>query len=302
MQRLVALVLVLVGCASHEPARIAIPSDEARCSTCHAHEVEEWRGSQHHAAFTSPDFRASWQSEPRAYCVDCHAPRHALGAAGLQAGVGCADCHEGLANHPARPATTRSCAGCHDFPVPNERAILQATAREHAASDYAAVPCAGCHAPTRDGRRDHRFASSRDPAKLAAALAVTPLGFDGTQVSVALQARGVGHKFPTGDLYRRITVLLTATRGGRIVCDRTVYLQRDWDEHRRSLRAHDEESFATDTRLGSSPLRIDAVCTEAPDRVRVNVDYARGASAHGDAFVAFEELALLDVSFDVHAP
>jgi hypothetical protein len=164
------------------------------------------------------------------------------------------------------------------------------------------VPCEDCHAPKHDGRRDHAFASSRDHAKLAAALGVTPLGFDGARVSVALQTRGVGHRFPTGDLYRRVTVLLTGTRGGRIVCDRTVHLQRDWDEHRRSLQAHDDESFAADTRLGAAPLRIDAACTEAPDRVRVNVDYARGASAHGDAFVAFEELPLLDVSFDVSAP
>ena len=292
--------LALVGC--HEPARASLASDESRCQSCHAPEVAEWRSSLHHAAFTSPDFRASWQSEPRDYCVDCHAPRRALGPAGLEAGVGCADCHDGLATHPARHATTRSCNPCHDFPVPNERAVLQATAREHAASDYATVPCADCHAPKRDGHRDHRFESSRDPAKLAAALRVTPLGFDGTRVSVALRTHGVGHQFPTGDLYRRVTVLVTATHAGRIVCDRTVTLQRDWDEHRRSLRAHDEESFAGDTRLGAAPLRIDAPCTEAPDRLRVNVDYARGASAHGDAFVAFEEVPLLDLSFAVGAP
>lgn len=233
----------------------------------------------HHAAFTSQDFRASWQSEPRDYCVDCHAPRHGRGAAGLEAGVACADCHDGLATHPARPATTRSCVPCHDFPVPYERAALQTTAREHAASDYANVPCAACHAPQRGNHRDHRF--GRDPGRLAGALLVTPLGFDGAQVSVSMQTRGVGHRFPTGDLYRRVTVQLTGSRGGRIVCDRTSYLQRDWDEHRRSLQAHDDESFAEDTRLGSDPRRIDAPCTEPPDLLRVTVDYARGASAHG---------------------
>ncbi len=284
-------------------SRIETTSEDERCAGCHAAQTAEWRESMHHASFTSRDFQASWQHEPREYCIDCHAPRRALGAIGLQAGVGCVECHDGLAEHllaPTRAPTTRSCVPCHDFPVPNQQALLQTTGREHAASDFANVECADCHAPRRGDHRDHRFASSRDPERLAAAVAVAPLGFDGQQISVELRTRGVGHRFPTGDIFRRVTVQVTGTTPqGRIVCDHSVSLSRDWAEHRRSLLAGDAESFDGDTRLGSDPLRIDAACVDAPTQIRVTVDYARGAAAHGDGFTAFAELALIDVAFDV---
>lgn len=298
-----AALLLCLGCspASAPPRAAEVSTEEVSCAGCHAVEVREWSDSMHHASFASADFQASFRAEPRAYCADCHAPRRALGPAGQAVGIGCLECHAGASAHaraPQRRAGTSSCAPCHDFPVPGQRAILQATAREHAESDYAEVACASCHMPTRAGHRDHRFAASRDPALLAAALRVIPRGYDGAKVQVELASQGVGHRFPTGDIFRRLTVTLSATdASGRIVCDRVVYLNRDWNEHTRSLRERDDESFAADSRLGREPLLLDAPCVATPTRLRVNVDYARGAAAHGESFTAFDELELIDVSF-----
>lgn len=304
MRGLWVLLLLLVSCAGPAPAQRAVArTEETTCAGCHAAETREWSESMHHAAFTSADFQASWRGEPRAYCIDCHAPRRALGVAGTQVGIGCAECHGELEAHLSAPThhpTTKSCAPCHDFPVPNNFAVLQMTEQEHAASEFANVGCAECHLPKQAGHRDHRFASSRDRQRLADALSVAPLGHDAEHVEVELRTRGVGHRFPTGDLYRRVTVTLTATDAAEhIVCDRVVTLSRDWPEHERSIRARDAESFAGDTRLGPEPMRIAVPCAAAPIRLRVHVDYARGAAAHGDAFVAFEEIELLDLSFEL---
>jgi hypothetical protein len=109
-----------------------------------------------------------------------------------------------------------ACASCHEFSFPDperrvRRELMQSTASEHRASPFAHTACAGCHMPRvadAPGRahRSHRFAASRDAAFLRSAARVTATRLADGVVEVRIAANGVGHAFPTGDLFRRIEV------------------------------------------------------------------------------------------------
>src|SRR5574343_638477 len=44
------------------------------CEGCHAEIAAEWRGSEHHTAFTDPVFQRAYGVEPLPFCRRCHAP------------------------------------------------------------------------------------------------------------------------------------------------------------------------------------------------------------------------------------
>ncbi len=249
----------------------------------------------HHASFSSPDFQRSYRAEPRPYCVACHAP-----LASAADGVGCVACHVVAPGHTAATnrtqATTKGCAGCHDFDVPGSSAILQGTEREHRLSAFASTSCEACHmAALGGGRRDHRFDVSRNPRVLGNAIRVQYAHwYDGALV-VALVSHGVGHRFPTGDIFRRLTVTVTAydATGGLTAAD-TFHLHRDWDGHRGSVSAKRAESLEDDTRLTDAPRELRVRADREPARVHVTVEYERGAGADGELFDAFDTLEILD--------
>jgi hypothetical protein len=259
----------------------------------------------HHASFTSQDFQRSYRAEPRAYCADCHAPlRLEDGTRDATSGIGCASCHDVTEGHlehgvsaPRPHVTTRACRGCHDFDVPGAPgAILQSTAREQAATSFASMTCDGCHmAAAAPGRRDHRFAVARNAALLGRALAVSPARVDAGGVVVQLATHGVGHRFPTGDLYRRLTVSLTAYDDrGALVAGDTFHLGRDWDAHRASLGSHLPEAVGADSRLSETARDFRIACAKAPARVHLTVVYERGVAAAGAFFEAFDRIEILD--------
>ena len=295
--------LLVAACARPvAPEARPTPGAEGSCGTCHADEVADWEGSMHHASFTSEDFQRSYRAEPRAYCVDCHAPvRMPSGARDLGAGIGCTTCHAVADEHLTRAtgvrarAATKPCAGCHDFDAPGTAAVLQSTAREHAMSRFASVPCASCHMPERvGGHRDHRFLVSRDPAFLARAIRIEGARIEGSEVVVRVASRGVGHRFPTGDIYRRLTVTLTAyDTDDALVAGETAHFHRDWDAHRAALSSRRPETLE-DLRLENAPREVRAPFARAPARVHVTVDYARGAGGDGEHFEAFETLPIFD--------
>jgi hypothetical protein len=157
--------------------------------------------------------------------------------------------------------------------------MLQATAREHAESPFAATRCSECH-------RGHRF-SVRE--LLPAALGVGPLRVSRDEAVVTLAANHVGHRFPTGDLFRSMTVTLTAYDAkGTLVAGDTFRLSRDWEAH----RARRSEN---DTRLGAEPREFRIPVTSAPARVHLTVDYTRGAGETGPTGASdFETITLVD--------
>lgn len=155
-------------------------------------------------------------------------------------GVGCAACHlrgdtlisrarpsrQARAAHPIeadpRLGAPEDCGRCHDFPFqdhsPPEGAPagaftlseepLQDTLDEWRSSEAAAAGrgCVDCHMAD----AGHTFPGGHDTRLLQGALAVEVQALAPLEVEVRLRARGVGHRAPTGDPFRRLMVLLCA--------------------------------------------------------------------------------------------
>ena len=227
----------------HEDAAVS----NARCESCHTEIAAEWRESQHRAAFRDPSFARAFLREPLPFCQGCHAPEGNTAARPSRAvadmGVACVTCHvvggrilaaaratgeaaDGTAGAKKAPheivrsasfGSDRACAGCHEFSFPDGRAAMQSTITEHRASATAGAPCSGCHMPRSRGEgdapphRSHGFAASHDTARLRSAIGVDATRTAPRVVRVTLTPRGVGHAFPTGDLFRRLAVYATTT-------------------------------------------------------------------------------------------
>lgn len=210
---------------------------EARCIACHDDVAAEHRSSLHREAWTHPAFQRAFAIERSSFCQGCHAPEAPadqpvparLGAVG----VGCVTCHvrngvvlaaplraghdlDRMAPHDVtrdeRFGGPLACAKCHEFAFPrapgrDPNALMQLTLEEHARSPYAAFGCADCHMRRVDGQhRDHAFAASRDPDMLRRAVNVSASRLGPTSIRIVLSPGEVGHAFPTGDLFRRLTV------------------------------------------------------------------------------------------------
>ncbi len=242
----------------------------------------------HHASFTSPDFQASYREEPLAFCLGCHAPRAPA------AGVGCESCHPHAGAHAldrAVAATTTPCAPCHDFPSPiANTAFLQTTEQEHRVGRHRDVACVDCHmvrGPA--GERDHGFSVSRNLALLSRAIEVAPPRVDARGITVTLSAVGVGHRFPTGDIFRQLLVRSwVEDEAGRILAEREVALHRDWRAQREGRPERD------DTRLGDEPFEVALPPVgRSARRVLVQVHYQRGFEARGGDLSLFSSDAIL---------
>jgi hypothetical protein len=250
-------------------------------------------------------------------------------------GVGCITCHragdEVLAAPDARGASgaphgllrsaafggPQACASCHEFAFPGaapgggaER--MQTTVREHASSAHAETACASCHMPEvpsgvgegggeggeRGARhRSHAFGSSRTEGAQARAIEVEARR-QGDTVHVELRAPGVGHAFPTGDLFRRMVVRAEVVgEEGRLLAERQRYIARHWGRERdvahRVLVADDRPNApALAGRPARVTLEMGAEARGYP--VRVSVTYQRIAhpaeGRPGDAVVESEAL------------
>jgi hypothetical protein len=176
---------------------------------------------------------------------------------------------------------------------------MQLTASEHASSPYAAIACAGCHMPfTGEGaarHRSHAFAS-RAPEAQRRALDVRATRRGGA-VELTLAAGGVGHAFPTGDLFRRLEVAAEVTGAdGALIVSQSRYLGRHFrqeiapDGHRARTTAADDRPGAP--ALGGAPVTVvfdfgDAACGLP---VEVRVAYQRVAHT----IDGFESRAVVD--------
>lgn len=224
------------GCAT--PAVSTTSGVRNECSSCHVAEAAEWASSLHRASFTDADFQRAFAREPLAFCEGCHAPR------AREEGVTCIHCHETQLTASRGHAPTRAvpCARCHEFDFPDAPLAMQSTASENAAMGGRA--CAECHLPQRGGHRDHRFAVTRDPAMLRAALAPPTMRREGATLVLVLESRGVGHALPTGDLFRRLRVTYwTEDRAGAVLEYEERLLHKHFGRH------HGEADRVVDTRL-----------------------------------------------------
>ena len=203
-------------------------------------------------------------------------------AAAAELGVACVTCHvvgdQVLAtNGPARGAaphaltrsaelgTSQACAGCHEFAFPdatlrNRPELMQSTLREHALSSARDVPCASCHLPfVGEGsarHRSHAFRGGHDPELVKGAVRVHAERVGANRVRLSLSAQGIGHAFPTGDLFRRLEVSAEATGSDyQVTTSARRYLARHWTEQRKLSTA--VRSATHDDRVTASPLELE---------------------------------------------
>ncbi|APR80051.1 Cytochrome C553 [Minicystis rosea] len=265
------------------PRHASAAAENARCESCHADIAAEWRASLHRKAHTDPAYQRALAIEPLAFCRGCHAPEADpsrdpppdLG----NIGVGCVTCHSTSSGVLAAPragsesaphgivrsaafASDGACAACHEFSFPDperrsHRELMQSTVSEHRASPFAAMACASCHMPkviSAPGRthRSHAFAASRDATFVRSAAHVTATRAADGAVEVRLAPSGVGHAFPTGDLFRRLAVHVEAVGAeSHVVAEETRYLARRFGKAR-GTDGHPIKVLVADTRVVSS--------------------------------------------------
>lgn len=249
----IALLWGLVACRETESAsKPALIDSDDDCIACHDQVAAQWQDSRHHRAFTNADFQSSYAREPRPFCRNCHAPavvhEPSWSASRAEAaGVGCRDCHgrgdvvhtgPGAADNAPHPLKrredfgTRACASCHEFTFPEDSprpqgTMMQTTMREHAASPFASQTCASCHLKG----ADHSFSSTRDPQAWRDALGVE-VRREAEAVVFVLTPRGIGHAFPTGDLFRRVALHVEQREGQEVLREQTRYLARHFEPQR----------------------------------------------------------------------
>jgi len=234
------------------------------CSDCHVREAAEWNESLHHTAFTDKDFQASFAVEPAKFCYDCHAPKskHRGDVTAEAKGIDCESCH--IAND--KHFGTRDCSGCHEFTFPHRTDLMQSTLAEHRASPFAGTKCAECHMANTDGHRDHRFSVTRNPDYLRAAVKLEATRTS-TGVSVKLTGNHVGHKFPTGDLFRRLRLVVRAE-----VDEEEVVLERHF-EKRISQQHEVSDSRVDQTRT----IAVDGAWLTSAPAITIELRYERVA-------------------------
>ena len=216
-----------------DPARLSA----AYCQSCHADSHADWSAGQHARSWSNPVFQEGYRTEPRMWCVHCHAPLQAqqdLVVAGeggglLDEGINCAACHvrdgvvqgtraRDLPEHrvAALPdfAAAQMCADCHqfNFPVFHYDEIhytaepMQNTYVEWQAAESTA-DCRTCHY---DG---HRLVGPHTPGELQRVFREFRAELEGELVHLSFQITERGHSLPTGDLFRSLCLELAGDPG-----------------------------------------------------------------------------------------
>jgi hypothetical protein len=218
---LLAMLIVAPAIAIARPSSTAVVAPKqaslddrvaanVRCESCHTEIAEQWRGSLHRASFTDDAFTRALAREPDPFCRGCHAPEAnpiAPEADRASIGVACVTCH-GTDHASMKTKPARACESCHEFDFPDGDArthplAMQKTATEHESGPFASTSCVDCHTP-------HRVSASRDVAMLRAAVEIDAQRVDGGVEIVLATSQAIGHAFPTGDLFRRISVFVEA--------------------------------------------------------------------------------------------
>ncbi len=149
-------------------------------------------------------------------CVTCHA------SATLSTRHG----HESWVPNPGRRTAVRLeasrpdalCEDCHEVRYTDTTFVLQRTASEHRASRAKNQSCISCHmarVTTATGTHvDHGAFASRDPRLLAEASTIA-VSHEGADVRFVFTRARAGHAFPTGDVFRRLRLVVRDASGKR---------------------------------------------------------------------------------------
>lgn len=285
----------------------------ARCEACHTEIASEWRASLHRQAHTDPTYQRQFAREPFPFCTGCHAPEAAAAEPVPEAlshlGVGCVTCHvagdrilaapkSGGTDHDGEhhPLTRTeafegpaACGACHEFAFPGPRRgkeplLMQSTMKEHAASPHAERSCASCHMPVVPGgpggrHRSHAFSASRDEAFVRSAVLVEEGPFVDGALTLTLRPGPVGHAFPTGDLLRRLALVIEVLDGqGKPVEREERFLARHFS-YSSTPTTPPRRVLVSDDRVGAGPgpvvIRLSAKSRPPGGSLRYTLRYER---------------------------
>jgi hypothetical protein len=292
---------------AHRGTSMAIKNE--LCENCHQEVALEWRTSLHRNSWKEPAFQRAFRREPSSFCQGCHAPeadpKQPVPAALATMGTGCVSCHlvgddTVLASRSSKPRGSAphkvvrdgrlddqvACAGCHEFAFPEgsepwgPSTPMQPTVTEYRNSPAHGQGCASCHMPKvdRSGHRNHSFASSRDASRMQAAVKVIAHRIEPTTVEITLISKVRGHKFPTGDLFRRLEVLVEAISPYEtLLAQKRVYLGRHfpWKSPAPGMAAR--RTIGLDNRLTEVPrtLTLDLGPSAVNAKIRYRISYQR---------------------------
>ena len=181
----------------------------ARCVYCHAPSPEQSKALLRQRPVLVRE--RSMASVPKAslahegiHCATCHL----RGDVVLTPNAGVTSDAHGLRHEPEL-AESSFCAGCHEFlghDLVNGRTLLTDEKMQTTWSDWSAWrarggegTCQSCHMPG----KAHTFRGAYDLDYLRGALSLRLEPARGRFVAV-LESRGVGHSFPTGDVFRHL--------------------------------------------------------------------------------------------------
>lgn len=222
----------------------------ADCQACHEIPFKNWNASRHKVALTNELYKESHAREPSPWCVNCHAPLRLSGTEKNpyrgEEGVSCLVCHArgGAILTGALPAAKpgkgfshryridpqfkdeRLCENCHDFNFPTAASAMsegkdfhytdqamQSTTEEYRQSAfYGKVTCQGCHVFP-GTKESHSFPGGHAIDRLRKDLRLEVVRSDAEHVTVRIFAQGIGHAFPTGDLFRTLRIRLIDPQG-----------------------------------------------------------------------------------------
>lgn len=133
---------------------------------------------------------------------------------------------------------------------------MQTTVRE-LQRGAASAGCADCHMPKTQGSSSHDFQRVRDPAWLRSKLQITARARRDGGAQFVLRAVGVGHAFPTGDLFRRLKLEMSwhAANGQTLESQRS-YLARHFVHSYGQLTGR---QLKRDNRVFKEPRVVDLV-------------------------------------------
>jgi hypothetical protein len=266
----------------------------ARCINCHAPlEAQAKAALRQRAALIRERNLSSVPAASLAHegitCVTCHVRDGTVMTANPQAR---SDAH--ALRHEPRLGEPSFCAGCHEFlghEVVNGKSVLTDEKLQTTWTEWRAWrdrggqgTCQECHMPG----KSHVFRGAYDLDFLRGALSLRVEKTRGQLVAV-LESRGVGHSFPTGDVFRHLTVWADDQPVARLG---QIFELRASDEGQLQLRR------VSNTALQPfEPARV--ALPPGTRRIRVTYHYAedrheRRGAVPRDALVV--ELAALDVS------
>jgi len=227
----VAFVGALGGCFSEETRESPAANTRAcsrlqgapatDCGVCHERAYAQWSRTTHASAWVNPRFRAEFDPAPSQSCIDCHADARILEGSPDE-GVSCSSCHVPMTAATSAgmdwPAGVQMCARCHQFnfpePAPGQLARYDpAEPQQDTVSEWAQgalQTCVSCH------MSGHEVLGLDDPAFVQRAVETSAIvqEIEGVaSATVTVEPAWVGHRVPTGDMFRTLRVQVSLPSG-----------------------------------------------------------------------------------------